>query len=77
MAVNISGSAASATTATTATNATNVAITDDTSTAATFYPTIVSSSTGNLPVKTSSTKLQFNPSTGVLTSTGGMGGGAF
>jgi len=30
-----------------------------------------------LPVKTSSTKLQFNPSTGVLTSTGGMGGGAF
>jgi len=77
LAVNISGSAASATTATTATNATNVAITDDTSTAATFYPTIVSSSTGNLPVKTSSTKLQFNPSTGVLTSTGGMGGGAF
>jgi len=77
LAVNISGSAASATTATTATNANNVAITDDTSTAATFYPTIVSSSTGNLPVKTSSTKLQFNPSTGVLTSTGGMGGGAF
>ena len=77
LAVNISGSASSATTATTATNATNVAITDDTSTAATFYPTIVSSSTGNLPVKTSSTKLQFNPSTGVLTSTGGMGGGAF
>ena len=77
LAVNISGSASSATTATTATNATNVAITDDTSTSATFYPTIVSSSTGNLPVKTSSTKLQFNPSTGVLTSTGGMGGGAF
>ena len=77
LAVNISGSASSATTATTATNATNVAITDDTSTAATFYPTIVSSSTGNFPVKTSSTKLQFNPSTGVLTSTGGMGGGAF
>jgi len=77
LAVNISGSAASASTATTATNATNVAVTDDTSTNAAFYPAIVSNSTGNLPIKTSSTKLQFNPSTGVLTTTGGMGGGAF
>jgi hypothetical protein len=77
LAVNISGSAASASTATTATNATNVAVTDDTSTNATFYPAIVSNSTGNLPIKTSSTKLQFNPSTGALTATGGMGGGAF
>ena len=77
LAVNISGSAASASTATTATNATNVAVTDDTSTNAAFYPAILSNSTGNLPIKTSSTKLQFNPSTGVLTATGGMGGGAF
>lgn len=77
LAVDISGSAGSATTAGTATNATNVAVTDDTSTNATFYPAILSNSTGNLPIKTSSTKLQFNPSTGVLTATGGMGGGAF
>jgi len=77
LAVNISGSASSATTATTATNANNVAITDNTSTNATYYPTIVNTTTGNLPLNTSSTKLQFNPSTGVLTSIGGMGGGAF
>ena len=77
LAVNISGSAASATTATTATNANNVEITDNTSSATDYYPTIVSTTTGNLPVNTSSTKLKFNPSTGVFTATGGMGGGAF
>ena len=75
--VNIDGSAGSATTAGTATNATNVAITDDTSTAADMYPTWVTTTTGNLPVKVSSTKLKFNPSTGVLTITGGTGGGNF
>jgi len=75
--VNIDGSAGSATTATTATNATNVAITDDTSTATDMYPTWVTTSTGNLPIKVSSTKLKFNPSTGVLTATGGVTGGAF
>jgi hypothetical protein len=64
---NIDGSAGSATTATTATNATNIAITDDTSTNATVYPTWVTTTTGNLPAKTSSTKLKFNPSTGALT----------
>jgi hypothetical protein len=63
----LSGNATSATTATTATNATNTAITDDTTTASTVYPTWVTSTTGNLPQKTSSTKLQFNPSTGALT----------
>lgn len=63
----LSGNATSSTTATTATNATNTAITDDTTTAATVYPTWVTSTTGNLPQKTSSTKLQFNPSTGALT----------
>jgi len=63
----LSGNATSATTATTATNATNTAITDDTTTNATFYPTFVSSSTGNLPQTVSSTKLKFNPSTGALT----------
>jgi len=75
--VNIDGSAGSATTATTATNATNVAITDDTSTATDMYPTWVTTSTGNLPIKVSSTKLKFNPSTGVLSASGGVTGGAF
>jgi len=65
---SIDGSAASATTATTATNANNVAVTDDTTTNATYYPTFVSNSTGNLPITVSSTKLKFNPSTGALTS---------
>lgn len=52
---------------TNATNAANTAITDDTTTNATVYPTWVTSTTGNLPQKTSSTKLSFNPSTGALT----------
>jgi len=51
----------------TATNATNTAITDNTSSSATWYPTIVSATTGNLPQTTSSTKLSFVPSTGTLT----------
>ena len=75
--VNIDGSAGSATTAGTATNATNVAITDDTSTAAEMYLSWVTTTTGNLPMKVSSTKLKFNPSTGVLTATGGVTGGTF
>jgi hypothetical protein len=64
---NIDGSAGSATTATTATNATNVAVTDNTSSAAVWYPTFVSTTTGNLPVTVSSTKLKYTPSTGALT----------
>ena len=66
-------SATTATTATTATNATNTAITDNTSSSATWYPTIVSTTTGNLPQTTSSTKLSFVPSTGVLSATGFAG----
>ena len=54
----------------TATNATNTAITDNTSSSATWYPTIVSATTGNLPQTTSSTKLSFVPSTGILSITG-------
>jgi len=65
--------AGTATTATTATNAINVGITDDTTTNATMYPTWVTANTGNLPEKVSSTKLTFNPSTGLLTSTGFSG----
>jgi hypothetical protein len=58
-----------AATAGTATNATNTAITDDTTTNTTMYPTWVTTTTGNLPQKTSSTKLTFNPSTGTLAAT--------
>ncbi len=58
-----------ATTATTATNATNIAVTDDTTTNATMYPLWVTTTTGNLPAKLSSTKITFNPSTGLLTTT--------
>jgi len=67
---DLTGNASTATTATTATNATNIAITDDTSTATSVYPTFVTNTTGNLPAKTSSTKLSFVPSTGVLSTTG-------
>jgi len=62
----LTGNASTATTATTATNATNIGITDNTSSIATWYPTIVSNTTGNLPATTSSTKLSFVPSTGTL-----------
>ena len=75
--VSIDGSAGSATTAGTATNANNIAIIDDTSTNADYYPVWVTNSTGNLPAKVSSTKLKFNPSTGIFTATGGTGGGNF
>jgi hypothetical protein len=64
-----------AATAGTATNATNTTITDDTTTAATMYPTWVTANTGNLPQKTTSTKLTFNPSTGVLSATSFTGAG--
>lgn len=63
----LTGNASTATSATSATNATNTAITDDTTTNATFYPTFVSNTTGNLPQTVSSTKLKYNPSTGALT----------
>ena len=77
--LSIGGNAAtatSATSATTATNATNTAITDDTTTATSVYPTWVTTTTGNLPQKTSSTKLSFVPSTGVLSATSYAGSGA-
>lgn len=57
------------TTATTATNATNVAITNDTATATACFPTWVTANTGNLPLKVTSTKLSFVPSTGATTIT--------
>lgn len=64
-----------AATAGSATNATNTAITDDTTTNATMYPTWVTANTGNLPQKVTSTKLTFNPSTGILSSTSFTGAG--
>lgn len=65
----------SAATATNATNAANIGITDDTTTNATMYPTWVTTTTGNLPAKTSSTKFTFNPSTGTLAATVFSGAG--
>lgn len=54
-----------------------VAVTNDTTTNGTFYPTFTSSSSGDISDLTvTNTKLTFNPSTGVLTSpvvTGGTG----
>jgi len=73
---NVSGNASTATSASSAasaTNAANTAITDDTTTNAIMYPTWVTANTGNLPQKVSSTKLSFNPSSGLLTATGFSG----
>ena len=51
-------------------------VTDDTTTAATRYPLFAASTSGNLTTEyTSSTKYQYNPSTGVLTSTSFTGAG--
>lgn len=68
---NATGTASSLTAgaATNATNATNVAVTDDTSTNSTHYVTYVSATSGNAGQKVSSSKLTFNPSSGLLTST--------
>lgn len=49
-------------------------ITDDTTTNATVYPVWVTANTGSLPLKVSSTKLSFNPSTAVLTGVTNMQG---
>ena len=53
-----------------ATNAVNVGTTDNTSSSSTYYPTLVSATSGNNPITTSSTKLSFVPSTGVLSANG-------
>lgn len=55
-----------ATTATTATNATNITTTDDTATNATYYPVFQTNAGTTAPLKTSSTKWTYNPSTGLL-----------
>lgn len=68
-AVTNATNATTATTATTATNATNIAITDNTTSASTYYPVLSLNSSGNNAATTSSTKLSFVPSTGALTAT--------
>ena len=62
---NIIGNASSSTTSTTATSATNVATTAST-TNANFYPTFVSSTTGNNGINVD-TSLTYNPSSDTLT----------
>ena len=52
-------------------------VTDDTTTAGTRYPLFANQTSGSLSTEyTSSTKLQYNPSTGIFTSTGFSGSGA-
>ncbi len=50
-----------------------VVITDDTATNATMYPTWVTANSGSLPLKVTSTKLFYNPSTSLLTNIGALG----
>lgn len=53
----------------TATGTSGEAITDDLTTNATMFPVWVTANTGTLPLKVTSTKMFFNPSTGALAST--------
>jgi hypothetical protein len=58
-------------------NANGLAIADDTTTNATRYLAFTGATTGNITTaNVASTKLQFNPSSGVLTATGFSGSGA-
>lgn len=70
LAASISGNAA---TATNATSADNIAVTNDTTTAATYYPMFSTAISGDIAPRVSSTKLSFNPSTGLLSATGFSG----
>jgi hypothetical protein len=71
-------SAGSAATPTWTTPTTGITITDDTTTNATRYLAFTSATSGSITGQNvSSTKLQYNPSTGVLTSTSFAGAGAF
>lgn len=53
----------------TAAIASNTTVTDDLTTTSTVYPTWVTSNTGNLPQKVTSSRLSFVPSTGALVAT--------
>jgi len=52
--------------------ATGAQVVNDVATNATVYPLWVTASSGNLPLKVSSTGLSFNPSTGILSLAGGI-----
>jgi len=69
-ACNTSITANSATTATTATNATNVATTGASSSASTFYLAFVASNSSSNQAATTTSALNFVPSTGMLSATG-------
>ena len=57
----------------TASSASTVAITNDITTNATYYPMFSTVTTGSTSTKVSSSKLTYNPSTGMLSSTGFTG----
>lgn len=52
-----------------ASSANSVATTDDTTTSSSVYPTFVDANSGNNPIKVTSSKLSFVPSTGYLSAT--------
>ena len=64
---DLSGNASTATSATSAGHSASATITDTTTTAGTYYPVFVSTSTGNAPIRTDSTGLTYDPSTNTLT----------
>lgn len=67
------GNSTTATSAITATNSINSGVTDDNSTNGTFFPVFVGTASGNQAIKASSNNLKYNPSNGILTSTGFAG----
>jgi len=66
----LNGNATTATLAATATNSLNSAITNDLATSTITYPTFVTTTPGNSPLRTSNTNLSYVPSTGILTAKG-------
>jgi hypothetical protein len=64
---SLSGNASTATSATSAGHSASAAVTDTTTTAGTYYPVFVSTSSGNAPIRTDSTGLTYDPSTNTLT----------
>jgi hypothetical protein len=69
-------SSGTATNAARATASNNSFVTNDTTSDGTFYPVWVDATSGDRPIKISSTKLTFNASTGRLTATAFSGSGA-
>jgi hypothetical protein len=73
---NFSANVVTATLSGAASSAGSATILNDVVTNATYYPTFVNFTSGNQIVKTSSTKLTYNPSTGTLSATAFSGSGA-